>query len=37
MSNLTRWNPVNEFEDLMNRYNRMFGLARSGCRPPPTT
>lgn len=30
MSNLTRWNPVNEFEDLMNRYNRMFGLARSG-------
>ena len=30
MSNITRWNPVNEFEDLMNRYNRMFGLTRSG-------
>ena len=30
MTNLTRWNSVNEFEDLMNRYNRMFGLARSG-------
>jgi HSP20 family protein len=29
MSNLTRWNPVNEFEDLINRYNRQFGLARS--------
>lgn len=27
MSNLTRWNPVNEFEDLINRYNRMFGLS----------
>ncbi len=26
MSNLTRWNPVNEFEDLLNRYNRYFGL-----------
>ncbi|MFC4257584.1 Hsp20/alpha crystallin family protein [Marinobacter lacisalsi] len=26
MSNLTRWNPVNEFEDLINRYNRYFGL-----------
>lgn len=25
MSNLTRWNPVREFDDLMNRYNRMFG------------
>ncbi|WP_372986171.1 Hsp20/alpha crystallin family protein [Marinobacter sp.] len=30
MSNLTRWNPINEFEDLMNRYNRMFGLTRAG-------
>lgn len=30
MSNLTRWNPVNEFEDLMSRYNRMFGLTRPG-------
>ena len=29
MSNLTRWNPINEFDDLMNRYNRMFGLART--------
>lgn len=26
MSNLTRWNPVNEFEDLINRYNRYFGI-----------
>ncbi len=32
MSNLTRWNPVSEFEDLMNRYNRMFGMTRSGDR-----
>jgi len=32
MSNLTRWNPINEFEDLMNRYNRMFGLTRTGER-----
>ena len=29
MSNLTRWNPINEFEDLMSRYNRMFGLPRT--------
>ena len=29
MSNITRWNPVSEFEDMMNRYNRMFGLTRS--------
>ena len=29
MSNLTRWNPVSEFDDLMNRYNRLFGLTRS--------
>lgn len=29
MSNLTRWNPVNELDDLMNRYNRLFGLVRS--------
>ncbi|MDK8462438.1 Hsp20/alpha crystallin family protein [Marinobacter sp. SS13-12] len=28
MANITRWNPVNEFDDLMNRYNRLFGLAR---------
>ncbi len=27
MSNLTRWNPVNEFEDLINRYNRYFGVS----------
>jgi HSP20 family protein len=26
MSNLTRWNPINEFEDLINRYNRYLGL-----------
>ncbi len=32
MSNITRWNPVSEFEDLMNRYNRMFGMTRSGDR-----
>lgn len=25
MSNLTRWNPVREFDDLLNRYNRMLG------------
>ncbi|KXO11512.1 MULTISPECIES: Hsp20/alpha crystallin family protein [Marinobacter] len=29
MSNLTRWNPIGEFEDMMNRYNRVFGLART--------
>ncbi|HCW90827.1 MAG TPA: heat-shock protein [Marinobacter sp.] len=29
MSNITRWNPVSEFEDMMNRYNRMFGLTRA--------
>lgn len=29
MNNMTRWNPVNEFEDLINRYNRYFGLTRS--------
>ncbi len=29
MANITRWNPVTEFDDLMNRYNRLFGLARS--------
>ncbi|MBN7769904.1 Hsp20/alpha crystallin family protein [Marinobacter daepoensis] len=29
MSNITRWNPISEFEDMMNRYNRMFGLARA--------
>lgn len=28
MSNLTRWNPISEFEDLIDRYNRYFGLAR---------
>lgn len=33
MSNLTRWNPVNEFEDLINRYNRYFGVpSRNGER-----
>lgn len=29
MSNLTRWNPVSEFEDLLDRYNRHFGLQSS--------
>ncbi|TGN39443.1 Hsp20/alpha crystallin family protein [Marinobacter confluentis] len=29
MNNITRWNPVSEFEDLINRYNRYFGVARS--------
>jgi len=29
MSNLTRWNPINEFEDMMNRYQRLLGLPRS--------
>ncbi len=32
MSNLTRWNPVREFDDLMNRYNRMFGSNWAGER-----
>lgn len=29
MNTITRWNPVNEFEDLLDRYNRYFGLSRS--------
>lgn len=29
MNNIARWNPVSEFEDLINRYNRYFGLTRS--------
>lgn len=28
MANITRWSPVSEFDDLMNRYNRLFGLSR---------
>lgn len=28
MSNLARWNPISEFEEMMNRYNRLFGLSR---------
>lgn len=28
MANITRWNPVNELDDLMNRYNRLLGLTR---------
>lgn len=28
MSNITRWNPISEFDDLMNRYNRLLGLTR---------
>jgi HSP20 family protein len=27
MNSLTRWNPVNEFEDMISRYNRMLGLS----------
>ncbi|RBW52060.1 Hsp20/alpha crystallin family protein [Marinobacter sp. F3R11] len=30
MNNLTRWNPINELEDLMGRYNRILGTARTG-------
>lgn len=29
MNNITRWNPFSEFEDMMNRYNRVFGLTRT--------
>lgn len=29
MTKITRWNPINEFEDLLDRYNRQFGLSRS--------
>ncbi len=29
MSNLTRWNPLNEFEDLINRYNKALGHSRA--------
>ncbi|WP_303289950.1 Hsp20/alpha crystallin family protein [Marinobacter sp. SS5-14b] len=29
MSNITRWSPFSEFEDMMNRYNRMLGVART--------
>ncbi len=29
MANIARWNPVNEFDEMMNRYNRLLGLARS--------
>lgn len=28
MNNITRWNPFSEFEDMMNRYNRVLGLTR---------
>mgnify|MGYP006394427583 CR=1 FL=1 len=28
MSNMIRWNPVSEFEDLIDRYNRYFGFTR---------
>ncbi|PXX91756.1 heat-shock protein [Marinobacter vulgaris] len=28
MANITRWNPVREFDDLMTRYNRLLGLSR---------
>ncbi|MDX1755963.1 MAG: Hsp20/alpha crystallin family protein [Marinobacter sp.] len=29
MSNITRWNPMSEFEDLFDRYNRFFNLPRT--------
>ncbi|NWN92081.1 Hsp20/alpha crystallin family protein [Marinobacter adhaerens] len=29
MSNITRWNPLNELEELMGRYNRMLGMPRA--------
>ena len=29
MANITRWNPISEFDDLMNRYNRLLGITRS--------
>ena len=29
MSNITRWNPMSEFEDLFDRYNRYFNLPRT--------
>ncbi|MDC0660985.1 Hsp20/alpha crystallin family protein [Marinobacter sp. SS21] len=29
MSNITRWNPMGEFEDLFDRYNRLFNLPRT--------
>ncbi|WP_166268661.1 Hsp20/alpha crystallin family protein [Marinobacter caseinilyticus] len=29
MTTFTRWNPIGEFEDLLDRYNRQFGLART--------
>ncbi|WP_372966332.1 Hsp20/alpha crystallin family protein [Marinobacter sp.] len=29
MSNITRWNPINEFDNMINRYNRLLGLTRS--------
>lgn len=29
MSNITRWNPMGEFEDLFDRYHRYFNLPRT--------
>ncbi|SFR65735.1 heat shock protein Hsp20 [Marinobacter daqiaonensis] len=29
MANISRWNPISEFEDLLDRYNRHFGLPRA--------
>ncbi|WP_152205842.1 Hsp20/alpha crystallin family protein [Marinobacter changyiensis] len=29
MTRITRWNPISEFEDLLDRYNRQFGLTRT--------
>ncbi|PAV26903.1 heat shock protein Hsp20 [Tamilnaduibacter salinus] len=28
MNTITRWNPISEFEDLLDRYHRHFGLPR---------
>lgn len=28
MANITRWNPINEFEDLLDRYSRNLGMPR---------
>lgn len=29
MANITRWNPISEFEDLLDRYSRNLGMPRS--------
>lgn len=30
MANITRWNPISEFEDLLDRYSRNLGMPRLG-------